>query len=77
MRAHARQGEALPAKTEVAKLVTRLAGMGIERAEVTGGGGERFVLQINIGDGREHRIESVGRELSGPLTIEGSAEMGA
>lgn len=58
--AHARMhnpAEALPAKTEVAKLVTRLAGMGLERTgEAGAGGGEKFLLQINIGDGKGHGL---------------------
>jgi hypothetical protein len=40
--------ESLPAKTELLKLITRIAGMG-ERTEISGGGGERFVVTINLG----------------------------
>lgn len=47
--------EALPAKTEVAKLITRLAGLGVEGARIEGST-ERFSLTINIGDNKSHGI---------------------
>jgi hypothetical protein len=43
------QDEALPAKIEGAKLVTKIAGIG-ERADSAGGGGERFTVTINLGE---------------------------
>lgn len=63
-RLHDRQ-EPLPAKVETAKLVVRLAGMGMEQALVgSGGEGQRFQLVINIGDGRPGVvIEGGGEEL--------------
>jgi hypothetical protein len=41
--------EPLNSKTEVAKLLARLAGMGSEKADLLGGGGERFSITINLG----------------------------
>ena len=41
--------ENLSAKTEVAKLVSRIAEMGTTNAAVSGGGGERFSISINLG----------------------------
>lgn len=64
------RNEALPAKTEVAKLVTRLAGMGIERTGAGEEGAQKFSLVINIGDGRAHRVVGDGQELK---IIEGKA----
>ena len=46
--------EPLAAKTEMLKLVSRLAGIGGER--VDGTVSEKFVLNINIGDGGTHKI---------------------
>ena len=46
--------EPLAAKTEMLKLVSRLAGIGGETA--AGEVKERFVLSINIGDGGTHKI---------------------
>ena len=43
------KGETLTAKTELAKLLARIAGMGLERASIEGGGGERFTVTINLG----------------------------
>lgn len=47
------RAESLAAKGEVAKLITRLAGMGEERnvlGSASSDGGQRFTLVINIGD---------------------------
>lgn len=41
--------ENLNAKSEVAKLVAKLAGMGLSTAAVGGEGGERFSVTINLG----------------------------
>jgi len=41
--------ENLTAKTELAKLVTRIAGMGLNDAHVVGGTGERITISINLG----------------------------
>lgn len=59
--------EALPAKTELAKLITRLAGLGVEGARIEGST-ERFSLTINIGDNKPHGI-IVDR----PMTIDNEA----
>lgn len=40
--------EALPAKIEGGKMLTRIAGM--ERSSEVGGGGERFTVTINLGE---------------------------
>lgn len=41
--------ENLPAKVELAKLITRIAGMGIDKMGVEGDGGQRFSVTINLG----------------------------
>lgn len=41
--------DTLTAKTELAKLVTRIAGMGLERANVEGVSAEKFSVTINLG----------------------------
>jgi len=46
--------EPLAAKTELLKLVSRLAGIGNEKVE--GQVSEKFVLSINIGDGAKHGL---------------------
>ena len=45
-------GEALSAKTELAKLLARIADMGLGNANVNGGG-ERFVVNINLGGDKQ------------------------
>lgn len=50
------QKENLAAKTELAKLISRLADVGTQNAAVNGGG-ERFSLTINVGDGKPIRVE--------------------
>jgi hypothetical protein len=61
--------ETLAAKTEVAKLLARLAGMGVERGDPTGGmGGERFQITINLG--ADHKL-SFQKELPAKV-IEGT-----
>lgn len=44
--------ESLSAKTELAKLIARFAGMGLAGAGISDGGGERFSLTINLGADR-------------------------
>jgi len=41
--------ETLAAKNELVKTLTRIAGMGLERANIEGMGGERFTVTINLG----------------------------
>lgn len=48
--------EALPAKVEVLKAVSRLAGIS-ERGDVAGGGGERMTVTINLG--ADHKLTLV------------------
>lgn len=49
--------ENLTAKTEVAKLVARVAGIGATGANVEGGVGEKFTVTINMGAAEPVRIE--------------------
>lgn len=49
--------EPLNAKVEAGKLAARLAGMGLTTANVEGGGGERFSININLGADNQLRIE--------------------
>lgn len=46
---------ALPAKIELAKLISKLAGMGLDRADMTGGGGEKLSITINLGS--DHKLK--------------------
>lgn len=48
--------ESLNAKVAAGQLVTKLAGMGIERAAIEGGG-ERFSININLGAEKSFKIE--------------------
>lgn len=48
--------ESLNAKTELAKLMARLAGMGLTGASIGDGGSERFSVTINIGE-RQVKLE--------------------
>lgn len=41
--------ENLNSKTELAKLVTKLAGMGLTNASIEGGGAEKISININLG----------------------------
>ncbi len=59
--------EALPAKTEVAKLVARLAGMGGNPTMTNEGGGDRLSITINLGEDKKLKFEN-----NIPKTIEGS-----
>jgi hypothetical protein len=54
MRLHDSQ-ETLPAKVELAKMIARIAGLGMDRA-VTGENTEKFSLVINIGDGNKREL---------------------
>ncbi len=47
--------ELLSAKTEVVKLLARIAEMGSDRGMVAAGGGERFQVTINLGG--DHKLE--------------------
>ena len=47
------QTETLNSKTELAKLVTRIAGMGLDRTLDAGAGGEKITVTINLGAGGE------------------------
>lgn len=49
--------ENLNAKTELAKLVARLAGMGLNNTSITDGSGERFSVTINLGGDNSLKIE--------------------
>lgn len=49
--------ENLNAKTELAKLVARLAGMGLNNTSITDGSGERFSVTINLGGDNNLKIE--------------------
>lgn len=60
--------ERLADKTEVVKLLARLAGIG-ERGEAGGSGGERFSVTINLGADKQIKIT---KEVT-PKVIEGSA----
>lgn len=46
-------GEALPAKIEAGKMLSRMAGIGVSAAEA-GGGGTRFTVTINLGE--DHKL---------------------
>jgi hypothetical protein len=47
------QDEALPAKIEAGKMLTRMAGIGVATGE-SGAGGERFTVTINLGE--DHKL---------------------
>jgi hypothetical protein len=49
------RAESLGQKVELAKTISRLAGMGLDKASIEGAG-EKFSLVINIGDGVEHKV---------------------
>ena len=49
--------ENLNAKTELAKLVARLAGMGLNNASIADGSGERFSVTINLGNDAKLKFE--------------------
>lgn len=49
--------ETLSAKTELAKLVARLAGMGLTNASIEGGSAEKFSVTINLGGDNNIRLE--------------------
>lgn len=62
--------ELLTAKTEVAKLVAKIAGMGLPSAQGDTNDGSRFSVTINLGTGEPIRIE---KEVT-PRVIEGAME---
>ncbi len=49
--------ETLPAKVELLKLLTRIAGMGLTGAELNGFGGEKFSVTINLGADSKLKFE--------------------
>lgn len=49
--------ENLNSKTELGKLVARLAGMGLSNANITDGSGERFSITINLGNDAQLKFE--------------------
>jgi hypothetical protein len=61
-------GENLPAKVELAKLMARIAGMGLNNADIIGGSGERFSVTINLGADQSLRFEKTVT----PKVIEGT-----
>jgi hypothetical protein len=48
--------EALPAKVEAGKMLTRMAGIGVSAGE-GGAGGERFTVTINLGEDHKLKFE--------------------
>lgn len=62
--------ETLTAKTELVKTLTRIAGMGLDRANIEGGGGEKFTVTINLG--ADHKLEFSNTVT--PKVIEGEAK---
>jgi hypothetical protein len=61
--------ELLAAKNETVKILTRIAGMGLDRTEAGGMGGERFSVTINMGDDKKLTFT---KEVT-PKVIEGAA----
>jgi hypothetical protein len=56
---HAR-GETLSGRVALAQLLTKIAGMGVTAEGVNvNGGGERFVININLGGGKDVKVEKV------------------
>jgi hypothetical protein len=51
------QSESLNAKIEAGKLATRIAGMGLDRANLTGETGEKFSVTINLGADQHIKFE--------------------
>jgi len=49
--------ETLNSKVELAKLVARIGGMGLERAAVSGGDSEKVVVTINLGNHSKLQFE--------------------
>jgi hypothetical protein len=57
---HARmhdRSEGLNAKIEAGKLLARLAGMGLDKANISGEGGEKFSVTINLGADSQLKFE--------------------
>jgi hypothetical protein len=61
--------ESLNGKIEAGKLLARLAGMGLDRANITGGEGEKFSITINLGGDAKLKFE---KQVT-PQVIEGEA----
>lgn len=51
------KGENLPAKVELAKLVTRIAGMGVDKMGIEGDAGSKFSVTINLGADAQLKYE--------------------
>jgi len=51
------KGENLSAKVELGKLIARIAGMGLNNAEINGGVGEKFSVTINLGSDNQLKFE--------------------
>ena len=63
--------EPLPAKTELLKVLTRIAGMGLTNSEVNGATAEKFSITINLGADKQLKFE---KDVTPPITIDGKAE---
>ncbi len=63
--------ETLSAKTEVAKLVARIAGMGLTGAGIEGGSSERVSITINLGADKTVKMEAALPPRSIPSIQEG------
>ena len=61
--------ESLNSKIEAGKLVARLAGMGLEKAAISGDVGEKFSVTINLGGDAQLKFE---KQIS-PQVIDGEA----
>jgi hypothetical protein len=49
--------ENLPAKVALANLIAKIAGLGVQTANVEGGTGEKFTVNINLGEQKSITIE--------------------
>lgn len=63
------KAETLSAKTELVKTLARIAGMGLDRAQVDGLSGERFTVTINLG--ADHKLQFNNTVTPKVTTIEG------
>ena len=64
------QEETLAAKTELAKLITRLAGMGVDRTSLNGVEHDRFVVNINLGQDKLTYSKEIN--ITPPLSTSGA-----
>ena len=58
--------EALPAVIEAGKMLARIAGLGMPGDVTAGGMGERFVINISMGE----RVEAFTKDVTSQVTIE-------